>query len=49
LLAERSMTQTELAERLGTSLKHVNRVVKPNERRGDRSLSGVAVPWAGRA
>jgi HTH-type transcriptional regulator/antitoxin HigA len=28
LLDERSMTQTELAERLGVSLKHVNRVVK---------------------
>ena len=28
LLEERSMTQTELAERLGVSLKHVNRVIK---------------------
>jgi len=28
LLDERSMTQTELAERLGVSLKHVNRVIK---------------------
>ena len=28
LLDERAMTQTELAERLGVSLKHVNRVVK---------------------
>lgn len=28
LLDERSMTQTELAERLGVTLKHVNRVVK---------------------
>ncbi len=28
LLDERSMTQTELSERLGVSLKHVNRVVK---------------------
>ena len=28
MLDERSMTQTELAERLGMSLKHVNRVVK---------------------
>lgn len=28
LLDERSMTQTELAERLGVSLKHVNRVMK---------------------
>lgn len=28
LLEERSMTQTELAERLGVSLKHVNRVTK---------------------
>ncbi len=35
LLEERSMTQTELAERLGTSLKHVNRVVK-----GAASISG---------
>src|SRR5689334_17156110 len=28
LLDDRAMTQTELAERLGVSLKHVNRVVK---------------------
>jgi HTH-type transcriptional regulator/antitoxin HigA len=28
LLEERSMTQTELAERLGVSLKHVNRIIK---------------------
>lgn len=28
ILEERGMTQTELAERLGVSLKHVNRVVK---------------------
>src|SRR4051794_5416372 len=28
LLEERSMTQTELAGRLGVTLKHVNRVVK---------------------
>jgi len=28
LLEERSMTQTELAERLGVTLKHVNRVIK---------------------
>jgi HTH-type transcriptional regulator / antitoxin HigA len=28
LLEERSMTQTDLADRLGVSLKHVNRVVK---------------------
>jgi HTH-type transcriptional regulator / antitoxin HigA len=35
LLEEHSMTQTELAERLGTSLKHVNRVVK-----GAASISG---------
>ena len=28
LLEERSMTQTELADRLGVSLKHVNRVIK---------------------
>jgi addiction module HigA family antidote len=28
LLEERGMTQTELAERLGVSLKHVNRVIK---------------------
>jgi HTH-type transcriptional regulator/antitoxin HigA len=28
MLDERSMTQTELAERLGVSLKHVNRVIK---------------------
>jgi HTH-type transcriptional regulator / antitoxin HigA len=35
LLDERSMTQTELAERLGVSLKHVNRVVK-----GAASISG---------
>ena len=28
LLGERSMSQTELAERLGVTLKHVNRVVK---------------------
>lgn len=28
LLEERAMTQTELADRLGVSLKHVNRVVK---------------------
>lgn len=35
LLEERSMTQTELAERLGVSLKHVNRVIK-----GAASISG---------
>lgn len=35
LLEEHSMTQTELAERLGTSLKHVNRVIK-----GAASISG---------
>lgn len=28
LLDERRMTQTELAERLGVTLKHVNRVIK---------------------
>ncbi len=28
ILDERSMTQTELAERLGISLKHVNRIIK---------------------
>lgn len=35
LLDERSMTQTELAERLGVTLKHVNRVI-----RGAASISG---------
>lgn len=35
MLDERSMTQTELAERLGVSLKHVNRIIK-----GAASISG---------
>ena len=51
LLDERSMTQTELADRLGVTLKHVNRVVKgaasisPEMALGLEKVFGASAPF----